>query len=66
MLTKLPQAIAKAYLKRYPIKFRLAQYQALMAKWAWIQPILEEIRSDILPLNVETVQELPRIPKVLL
>ncbi len=57
MLTKLPQAIAKAYLKRYPIKFRLAQYQALMAKWAWMQPILEEIRSDILPQDAETVEE---------
>jgi ABC-type phosphate transport system substrate-binding protein len=57
MLTKLPQAIAKAYLKRYPIKFRLAQYQALMAKWAWIQPILKEIREEILPPDAETVEE---------
>lgn len=49
LLKKLPQALAKAYIKRYPIKLRLPMYNALMQKVTWIQPILEELRPELFP-----------------
>jgi ABC-type phosphate transport system substrate-binding protein len=54
LLKKIPQALAKAYIKCYHVKLQLPMYNELMEKVTWMQPILEEIRPELFLPDNET------------
>ena len=52
MPTKIPQNLFKAYLLRHNPPVRLNRYN-LLGRFLWLKPILEEIKPELFPLNVE-------------
>ncbi|AFY32730.1 substrate-binding domain-containing protein [Calothrix sp. PCC 7507] len=52
MLTNIPQILLKAYLQRYNSPVRLNRYNFL-ERFLWIKPILEEIKPELFPPDVE-------------
>lgn len=51
-LSNIPQVLVKYYLRRYPVRIRLTQFNFL-ARWAWMSPILEEIKPELFPPEPE-------------
>jgi ABC-type phosphate transport system substrate-binding protein/serine/threonine protein kinase len=63
-LKNVPQIILKNYLKRYPIHQRLARFNLLKRytnRYAWLQPILEEIRQELFPKEPDTPTEITKV-----
>ncbi|MEB3288686.1 MAG: hypothetical protein VKI82_02155 [Leptolyngbya sp.] len=52
----LPQSVLRWYLLRYPEPLRVMRYQQL-SQWSWLQPVLEEIKPEVLP-----PEDLPESP----
>lgn len=51
-----PKILVKAYLNRYPIRVRWQQFNALR-RWMWLQPILEELQTELFPSEPEAEVE---------
>jgi PBP superfamily domain len=47
-ISNIPKVVVKYYLQRYPLRIRLTQFNFL-ARWAWMSPILAEIKPEIFP-----------------
>lgn len=50
------QSVLRRYLMRYPGPLRVARYRQL-ARWRWLQPVLEQIKPEVLP--PELLEETP-------
>ncbi len=55
-MTKIPQILLKAYLRRNPVHLRLNQFNFL-SRYSWLKNILEELRPELFP--DKTVAEAP-------
>jgi hypothetical protein len=55
-ISNVPKVLVTYYLRRYPVRMRLSQFNFL-ARWAWMSPILAEIKPDLFPPKPE--DELP-------
>jgi len=55
-MTKIPQILLKAYLRRNPVHLRLNQFNFL-SRYSWLKNILEELRPEFFP--DKTVAEAP-------
>jgi hypothetical protein len=51
-ISNIPRALVKYYLNRYPPRIRLTQFNVL-SRWAWLSPILEEIKPELFPPKPE-------------
>jgi PBP superfamily domain len=51
-ISNIPKVVVKYYLRRYPIRVRLSQFN-LLARWAWMSPILAEIKPELFPPQPE-------------
>lgn len=47
-MTKIPQILLKAYLRRNPVHLRLNQFNFL-SRYSWLKNILEELRPELFP-----------------
>ncbi|MEO0841445.1 MAG: hypothetical protein AAF063_21385, partial [Cyanobacteria bacterium J06643_5] len=56
MLKKLPKAVIKAYLKRYPVKARLSKFNELQ-KYSWMTSMWVEIRDELFPELAENDED---------
>lgn len=52
-VSKVPKAVVKAYIKRYPVKLRLSRFNKLK-KYAWMKSMWVEIRDELFPEEVQT------------
>lgn len=57
----LTQYVLRRYLLRYPGPLRVARYRRL-AQWPWLQPVLEQIKPEVLP--PELLEEVPILEPV--
>ena len=55
-VSKVPKAVVKAYLKRYPVQLRLSRFNKLK-KYAWMQSMWVEIRDELFPEETPTTEE---------
>ena len=55
-VSKVPKAVVKAYLKRYPIKLRLSKFNNLR-KYAWMKSMWVEIQDELFPEETQITEE---------
>ncbi len=55
-VSKVPKAVVKAYLKRYPQKLRLSRFNKLK-KYSWMKSMWVEIRDELFPEEIPTTEE---------
>ena len=48
----IPKVVVKYYLRRYPARIRLTQFNFL-SRWAWMSPILAELKPELFPPKPE-------------
>ena len=51
-ISNVPKVVVKYYLQRYPVRIRLTQFNFL-SRWAWMSPILAEIKPELFPPKPE-------------
>ena len=56
MLKKLPKAVVKAYLNRYPVKLRLSRFNQLQ-KYSWMKSMWVEIRDELFPESADNEED---------
>lgn len=51
-ISNIPKVVVKYYLRRYPARIRLTQFNFL-SRWAWMSPILAELKPELFPPKPE-------------